>query len=615
MPNVRNLILAASGLKQTSFSVSSHFLCLMICTAMCSATFGQTPQVWTDFVTSQANGTQPILPDYSYSGYAFSEEEIPDVSSYLKFDVTDYGAIANDGMYDDATIQATIDAAVASGVPALVYFPAGRYMVSSDNDLNKFIHIYGDNIILKGEGSGVGGTEIFMDKMRVDNGHWQFKFSPASTNTSTLTSLTAPALRGDFTVEVESAAGLSLGQSIFINHQSEEFAMAHYGNLLLNDREWTRLFGTDGGLIVFECHIIDRIEGNRVTFKNPVQIDLPTLSEPFTIRNLRTIEGVGIEDIRFTSGWLDHPEDFVHHANDIVDYGWNAVQFKLVQNSWIRNCEFKDWTQVADIRESIGVTVDSVLISGKRGHTSWSTRRNYGVLVKDCVDEANHHHGPGMGYSGVSTVYLRYKMNTDQSIDSHSGSPYVSLFDDVDGGDFHTNGGPWASYPHHARHLTFWNFRHNASDPIYYNFWSVYNRQSATYAEPFFVGLQTSDEVTFTGEGLDEMRDITVEPRSLFEAQLDLRLNAVTSTKVPQQEQSVQIFPNPFTNAIQVVLDAESEPTSIEMYSIDNQRIASTYSENASGYTVLAPEDLPTGVYLLRMIFDGKVITQKLVKE
>jgi hypothetical protein len=111
------------------------------------------------------------------------------------------------------------------------------------------------------------------------------------------------------------------------------------------------------------------------------------------------------------------------------------------------------------------------------------------------------------------------------------------------------------------------------------------------------------------------MRDITVEPRSLFEAQLDLRLNAVTSTKVPQQEQSVQIFPNPFTNAIQVVLDAESEPTSIEMYSIDNQRIASTYSENASGYTVLAPEDLPTGVYLLRMIFDGKVITQKLLKE
>ena len=93
---------------------------------------------------------------------------------------------------------------------------------------------------------------------------------------------------------------------------------------------------------------------------------------------MKTIEGVGIEDIRFTSGWADFPREFVHHKDDTVDYGWNAVQFKFVQNSWIRNCEFKDWTQVADIRESVGVTVDDVLISGKRGHSSWITPETMG---------------------------------------------------------------------------------------------------------------------------------------------------------------------------------------------------------------------------------------------
>jgi len=177
------------------------------------------------------------LPDYSYSGYHFSEKDLPDVSSYTYFDVTDYGAIANDAEYDDVGIQATIDAAVASGEPAVVFFPAGKYIVSSDNDVEKSITIYGDNIVLKGEGSAANGTEIFMDQMRVGNGHWQFRFTPSSTNTSTLTTLSSPAQRGDFSVDVVSAENLSVGQSIYIYHRSEEFARSHYGNLELNEEE------------------------------------------------------------------------------------------------------------------------------------------------------------------------------------------------------------------------------------------------------------------------------------------------------------------------------------------------------------------------------------------
>jgi hypothetical protein len=574
----------------------------------------QTPDVWTDFVQAQANGTKPILPDYSYSGYHFSEMDLPNVSSYAYFDVTDFGAVANDEIYDDTSIQATIDAAVASGSPAVVFFPAGKYKVSSDNDLGKSINIHGDNIVLKGEGSGENGTEIFMDQMRVGNGHWQFKFTPSSTNTSTLTTLTSPAERGDFSVDVAATANLSVGQSVFIYHKSEEFAAAHYGMLELNEIAWTRLFGADGGLILYECHIIESIDGNTVTFKNPIQVDLPTLSEPYTIRNLRTIEGVGIEDIRFTSAWGDYPEQFVHHANDIVDYGWNAIQFKYVQNSWIRNCEFKDWTQVADIRESIGVTVDNVLISGKRGHASWVTRRNYGVLVKDCVDVANHHHGPGVGYSGVSTVYLRYTMSPDQSIDSHSGSPFVTLIDDVEGGDFHSNGGPWASYPHHGRYLTLWNFRHNTTSSSNYDFWSVYDREPATYAEPFFIGLQSSHPLSIMGEGIDALRDIMVEPRSLFEAQLDLRLNSVSSANAPELLPSVQVFPNPFSNSIKIKIQAPNEVESIQLYNSNYQLVAADYSVNAEGFSLKPAARLNNGIYIVGIVVNGRVLYFKLVK-
>jgi len=195
----------------------------------------QVAPAWTNFVESKANGKQPILSDYSYSGYEFSEQPIPDISAYTYFNVQDYGATANDANYDDAGIQAAIDAAEASGKPAVVFFPAGRYTVSSDNDITKSISINSDHIVLKGEGSEENGTEIFMDKLRVSNGHWQFRFQPESYNTSTLTTLVEEAKRGDFTITVASAGNLYVGQSIFIYHKSEEFARAHYGNLALNE--------------------------------------------------------------------------------------------------------------------------------------------------------------------------------------------------------------------------------------------------------------------------------------------------------------------------------------------------------------------------------------------
>ncbi len=142
--------------------------------------------------------------------------------------------------------------------------------MSSDNDISKSIQINQSNIVLKGDGCSEQGTEIFMDKMRVQNGHWQFRFQPETYNTSTLTAISESANRGDYSVSVTSSGNLSEGQSIVIYHRSEEFSKAHYDNLELNETAWTRLFGSDGGLTVYECHVIESIDGNRVTFKNPI---------------------------------------------------------------------------------------------------------------------------------------------------------------------------------------------------------------------------------------------------------------------------------------------------------------------------------------------------------
>lgn len=557
--------------------------------------------LWSNYVQVKQAGGRPLLPDYSYSGYHFSEKEIPDVSYWEVFNVTDFGATANDNSHDDDGIQAAIDAAKASGNPAVVLFPSGRFMVSADNDINKAIIISGSNIVLKGNGSGPGGTEIHMDQMRVVNGHWQFRFQPETFNTSSITELSEPAIRDDYSVTVKSATNLSVGQSIYLSHKSEAFARAHFGNLELST-DWTRLFGNDGGMSLFECHIIAEIDGNEVTFKNPIQTDLPVLDEPYLVRNLKTIEEVGIEDILFTSGWEDYPEEFVHHKDDIHDYAWSAIQFKYVKNGWIRNCEFRHWNEGIDVRESIGVTIENVIMSGKRGHASFLTRRSYGVLVKDCVDDANHHHGPGTGYQGVSTVYLRHKMSENQSIDSHSGQPYCSLYDDLDGGDFHTNGGPHESYPHHARYMTFWNFIHKKSTDVHYDFWETEVRRPATYAEPIFVGFQPTKSVTMTGELMNEFQGHEVFPKSLFEAQLDYRLNPekyLLGSQTIDSSSAPTVYPNPFDTVIRL----RTSDLIIEtlLTDISGKRVEHTINQNASETVISLPVKPDPGIYLLRI--------------
>lgn len=579
------------------------FFSILFFLASAPVLMAQTAPSWTDYVAKRELGQAATLPDYSFAGYRFSEESIPNVSSWTKFDVTDYGAVADDGQYDDAGIQSAVDAAVASNEPAVVFFPPGKFMVSNDNNITHYIKITGSNIVLKGSGSEQGGTEIFMHEKRVANGHWQFSFEPAATSVGVKAVIDGAVKRGDRVVYVQSSENLTEGQVVHIYHKSEEFARAYFDDLELSE-DWTRLFGSGGGMAVYEPHIIESISGNRVTFKNPIQTDLPVLTFGYNIREHVTIEEVGVEDILFTSDWENYGEDFVHHKDDIHDYGWNALQFENVKNGWIRNCEFRSWSQSVSVTQCIGVTVENVKLTGKMGHASFSTRRGFGLLVKDCEDQAGQHHGPGTGYQGVNTVYLRYVMQKDQSVDSHSGQPYATLIDDVQGGDFDQNGGPHESYPHHGRLFTFWNFRHNSSADKTYNFWQL-SRNGNTYADPIFVGFQSTTNVIFLNEALDEMRGQMVEPRSLFEAQLDLRLEETATLPVVKITSPVNAQREDAGTDITVsanASDPDGQISAVRFYvngSLINEKNSTPYTWSPENFAEI--NSMPAGSYKIKL--------------
>lgn len=488
--------------------------------------WAQESALWVEFKEAKAAGQVPELPDFSYAGYDYSESPIPDTSGWRVFNVTDYGAVADDGEYDDTAIRATIDAAEAApgGGGRVVFFPPGRFMVSPNETVGENIFVRASNMLLKGSGAGAGGTEIFKDKMKVNNGRYMFEIAPADLEEQALTTVVKKAERETYEIEVADASGLVVGQRILISADGVEFATAYFTPQKIHP-DWARLHDPERGFVLRETHSISAIDGNTVRLREPLHITLYTDAAEVLVKSYNVITNVGVEDILFKGNWDSYPEEFVHHKDKIHDYAWNALRLDNVVNGWVRNCEFRDWNQCVYLDGCAAITIDRIKMTGKKGHMSTHTRRSYGVLIKDCVDTAGHHHGCGVGYWNSGAVYLRHRMNGEQRLDCHSGTPYATLFDGVTGGHLSGNGGGYVSYPHHGKYFVAWNYTVSGG-PTEYDFWPS-ERNAHTFAMPYLVGLQGKPIKLKPGTyAANESPGRAVEPESLFEAQLEFRLRS-----------------------------------------------------------------------------------------
>ncbi|SEQ77343.1 Pectate lyase superfamily protein [Hyunsoonleella jejuensis] len=504
---------------------------------------------WVDFCTNRESGKMrnSVLLDYSYAGYHFSEKPIPDLSTWNTISVIDYGATPNDDTYDEVGIQSAIDAAEASGVPTVVYFPSGRYKVGSEKNKGKPIEVNKSFIVLKGAGSGTDGTEIFADKhgdvaLRW-NTPWQFLFEPWKRSSTKIASITSSIQRGDKTVEVDNSTAIVAGQLVELAHQGVENLELNLPGLEYSSK-WPSI--NKNGIMVMEKHLVTKVKGNTIYFKNPVNYNVPLNGDYASIKTFEPIEEVGVQDILFTSAWKDYPEDFVHHANNIVDYAWRAVRYKNVYNSWIKNVKFRDWNDCIQISESFSVTVKDIQVSGKQGHASYMAAASTGVLFGNCKDNVpvgfndagGQAHGPAFQRSSTGCVYTNVKMQKHQSVDCHSETPYGNLFDNIQGGCFRGNGGSEKVYPNSGPDLVFWNFVHSSNYAIHeFDFWSINKRRLHTYAKPKFVGFTSpGEDISFKNVGLDELHGTQVYPQSLFDAQLQLRLYDVYASASSQKK-------------------------------------------------------------------------------
>ena len=92
--------------------------------------------------------------------------------------------------------------------------------------------------------------------------------------------------------------------------------------------------------------------------------------------------------------------------------------------------------------------------------------------------------------------------------------------------------------------------------------------------------------------------------------------NAVHGTKTTlsvNQKEALQfsVFPNPFSDIVNVVGVNQTENVSYKLFTIDGKLIKNGKTESSK----VDLNDISKGVYLLQLSFDGKIETKKIIKK
>ena len=506
----------------------------------------ETSKHWQEFKEAKDRSNESILTDYSYAGYEQGEQAIPQVNGPV-FKVTDYGAIPDDALSDEEAIRKTVAAAEQAG-GGVVLFPPGRFLVWADRSKVEAIRIHSPGVVIRGAGSGKGGTLIRAIHSGYGTGPYPvpksgpdfeaipyifiFENPNKKDPNAHSTPVKGEVKRSTFQVEVASSDGYKPRGWVILKTQTTKLNPELMAGLE-PDPSWKRIFD---GISVAEAHQIREVRGNTLVLREPI---LVTLGADYEVKAWPTsmIERVGVEDIAFQGGWR---ESFVHHRSALDDEGWDGVLFNGVAHGWVRRCSFLNMNTGVYLKNSSHCSLLENRIAGTPGHYDLATRSDSSFNLMGLTDDqAGQRHGASTGNRSSGTTVWRWQIKPEQSIDSHGNGPYATLIDRVDGGTMTMSGGPAPSFPNHLRWMTFWNFRYGGSDAMPINLWD-YKKGIAKFVKPLFVGIH-GKPVTFVESALggNESPGNAVLPESLYEAQLELRLGKLPEW-IPSAKQEWQ---------------------------------------------------------------------------
>ena len=550
-----------------------------------------TTPAWQKFVN---NADDNVLLDFSYAGYHHGTEQPVDERDvnvlaqklgYTVYNVCDHGAIRDDGKSDRKAFEDIINK-IGRGNPnakAIIYFPEGEYILHSkdDNTINaktgkvtsNTLNLVMGHVIIKG--AGRDKTFLTMEDPMLPTDPNVMYSSPkmisirhnGGKGDSPLTKVTGSAKKGDMSIEVVDASKLKVGdwvKLILLNNDKEVIEEELKPYKVQNSM--TTLINK--GVHVVDRHQIKAIDGNRVTFEEPI-MHAVNPAYGWDIKTYAHYEEVGVEDLTFKG---KAKKNFHHHAGWQDDGAYKPLDFMRQVNSWVRRVDFVSISECMTFSECANCLFLDSEISGNRGHSSVRMQYSARGFIGKVWDHSNgylnddknfteykenlgQYHACGISKQSIGNVIWQCHWGDDSCFESHATQPRASLFDQCCGGFMQFRmGGALDQLPNHLDDLTMWNFNclaTNPNDPKEFNWW-IYDQKNGWYKTlpPTFVGFHGKN-VSFKENEmkLNENQGKEVLPGSLYEAQLTRRLGStpqwlIDAKNITTGIESVKTFEN-----------------------------------------------------------------------
>lgn len=544
------------------------------------AAVSSSAQAWKKFLMKSEDN---VLLDYSYAGYNHGESAPADgfAWGYKVINVRERmvkdNLSARDALIkildENKLVRVSSTSATNANAKIVIYFPAGNYDLQPEGNTAKFPEIYGGNFVIKGD--GIGKTCLLMNN---PIGTSESTTAPLLTikhtnsptnvgNSKILAQVTENTAKGSFSVKVESAAALSVGKWVQLrlrsgnnellkeevgpmyNQMTTSWSIAQQPGLVGADL--TKANEDGKGVNVMEFHQIKSIDGNMVTFYEPIMHEVNVAYNDYdggwVIRDYKYFENVGVEDLTFIGKAIT---PYYHHGEGqdeskawLYDSGYVPLQLNRVVNSWVRNVSFESVSEAITFGESANCSAYNISITGNRGHSAVRAQGSSRVFIGKVCDESSDSrghgqwHGCGVSKPSMGTVVWNCNWGQDACFESHATQPRATLFDNCRGGlvRYHA-GGAENEAPNHLSDLTLWNlYVTGTTDEKGDNFssdfkwWDAGNIWWKIYP-PIVVGTH-GNAVTFSKEEgqltYEESTGVEVTPMSLYEAQLQKRLGYV----------------------------------------------------------------------------------------
>lgn len=511
-----------------SQNIYAKHICWVLCLFMLTVCYGQKEPVEESAIFRKYRMDKSVLPDFSYAGYHNGEKGIPKIDKYQVFDVTRYGAVANDDISDKEAIQKAVAAANKNG-SGIIFFPKGRFLINEDSDDSRSIISKSGSIIFRGSGSGPGGTELFVkNPLQPEDPNKMWTVPPifivtASGKDKKIGEIIKPAKVGDFELSVSSHQGLRPGDWIVLSMLSNDPS-------LINEElfpykvspDWTYI--VNKGIDVKVYHQVAAVKNGVITLKTPITYHIDPANK-WQIHSFANSEEVGIEGIAFVGNWK---EKFVHHRSWQDDSGFTMLKMARCTNSWIINCRFTDCNVAAIVNQSANISVINCSITGNGGHEAIVSNGSTNVLMAKLVDKAAQWHSFGSSHGAMNTVIWQCSYPATTSFEAHASQPRNTLLDGVEGGLLQNRaGGALGNMPNHMQGLVLWNYKQTNEPAKEFEFWSSASKWWKII-NPVVVGF-VGNGTTFKKEQVKYIESIGtfVTPASLYEAQLQLRLKKI----------------------------------------------------------------------------------------